>query len=179
MLKDNLTICPRCGSDACYEQELGADYKVSQCYGCGFTTNTLMTDDSPFLKEQIEVLPELYKDLIFSDDKGHHWMPSAINNPESGMVFADGTSLDDWKWSAIKAKLIPESEKEKFPIPGKEGEFYKYKMDMDSLKKFAERDFIEALDYIGAFNTPEETPEVKSMIGIGSSGRYPSESSEK
>ena len=56
MSKDKLTICPRCGSDACYEQELGADYKVHQCYGCGFTTNTLMTEDSKFLNEQIEVM---------------------------------------------------------------------------------------------------------------------------
>ena len=135
-----------------------------------------MTTDSPFLQEQIEVLPELYKDLIFSDDKGHHWMPSAINNPESGMVFADGSSSDNWGWSAIKAKQISKSEQEKFPIPGKEGEFYEYKMDMSSLKKFTKRDFIEALDYIGVFDTPEEK---KPMIGIGSSGRYPSESSEK
>ena len=31
MQKDNLGICPRCGSDACYENNLGADYKVYQC----------------------------------------------------------------------------------------------------------------------------------------------------
>ena len=34
------------------------------CYGCGFTTNTLMTEDSEFLEEQLEVLPEIYKDLV-------------------------------------------------------------------------------------------------------------------
>ena len=48
MSKDKLTICPRCGSDACYEQELGADYKIHQCYGSGVTTNTLMVEDSKF-----------------------------------------------------------------------------------------------------------------------------------
>ena len=52
MSKDKLTICPRCGSDACYEQELGADYKIHQCYGCGFTTNTLMIENSEFLDEE-------------------------------------------------------------------------------------------------------------------------------
>ena len=151
MLKDNLTICPRCGSDACYEQKLGANYKVSQCYGCGFTTNSQMTSKSQFLEEQLEILPELYKDLIFIDDKGYHWMPSAINNPEQGMVYADGKTSEEWKWSAVKAKLIPEEDRKKYPIPGKEEEYYKYKMDTSTLQRFEERDFMEALDYIGAF----------------------------
>ena len=151
MSKDNLTICPRCGSDACYEQELGADYKVHQCYGCGFTTNTLMTEDSEFLDEQLEVLPELYKDLIYIDEGGYNWMPSAVNNPEQGMIYADGKTSEDWKWSAVKAMKISEEEKEKYPIPNKKGEFYEYKMDMTTLKQFDERDFIEALDYIGVF----------------------------
>ena len=151
MSKDNLTICPRCGSDACYEQELGADYKVHQCYGCGFTTNTLMTKDSEFLDEQVEVLPELYKDLIYIDKEGYNWMPSAVNNPEQGMIYADGKTSEDWKWSAVKAMKISEEEKEKYPIPNKEGEYYEYRMDMTTLKQFDERDFIEALDYIGVF----------------------------
>ena len=151
MSKDNLTICPRCGSDACYEQELGADYKVHQCYGCGFTTNTLMTEDSEFLDEQLEVLPELYKDLIYIDEGGYNWMPSAVNNPEQGMIYADGKTSEDWKWSAVKAMKISEEEKEKYPIPNKEGEYYEYRMDMTTLKQFNERDFIVSLDYIWAF----------------------------
>ena len=151
MLKDNLTICPRCGSDACYEQDLGANYKVSQCYGCGFTTNSQMISESQFLEEQLEILPELYKDLIFIDDKGYHWMPSAINNPEQCMVYVDGKTPEEWKWSAVKAMLIPEEDREKYPMPGKEGEYYKYKMDTSTLQRFEERDFMEALDYIGAF----------------------------
>jgi hypothetical protein len=40
-----------------------------------------MTKDSEFLEEQLEVLPELYKDLVYEDENGHHWMPSTINNP--------------------------------------------------------------------------------------------------
>lgn len=155
MLKDNLTICPRCGSDACYEQELGADYKVHQCYGCGFTTNSQMTSESKFLEEQLEILPELYKDLVFIDEKGYHWMPSAVNNPKKGMVYADGQNPQNWSWSAVKAMSIPKEEKHNYPIPGKEGEYYEHKMDTSTLKQFSERDFMDALDYIGAFNSEE------------------------
>jgi len=150
MSKDNLGICPRCGSDACYEQDLGADYKVHMCYGCGFTTNTLMTNESEFLEEQLEVLPELYKDLVYEDENGQHWMPSTINNTEQGMIFIDGTSTKDWKWAACPAIEIPEEEKDRFP------EGATHKMDMQNVKRFEERDFIEALDYIGAFNNTKE-----------------------
>jgi len=145
MSKDNLTTCARCGSDACYETDLGADYKISMCYGCGFTTNTLMTQDSQFLEEQLEVLPELYKDLVYKDEKDQYWMPSTINNPEQGMIFIDGTSIDDWMWAASPAIEIPEDEKDRFP------EGSTHKMDMKNIKRFKERDFIEALDYIGIF----------------------------
>ena len=153
MSNDKLTTCPCGKSDACYEQELGADYKVSQCYGCGFTTNTLLTEDSKFLEEQLEVLPELYKDLIFVDDQGYYWMPSAVNTPNQGMVYADGANSHDWKWSAVKATKILEENKKNYPVPGKEGEYYEYKMDTSTLKQFKRRDFMEALDYIGVFKS--------------------------
>jgi hypothetical protein len=155
MSKDKLNVCPRCGSDACYEQEMGADYKVYQCYGCGFTTNTLMVEDNKFLDEQLEVLPELYKDLIHIDGDGYHWMPTAINNPNTGMIYADGKTSENWKWSVVKAIKILEKEKENYPIPNKKGEYYEYKMDMTTLKQYNERDFIEALDYIGEFKNEE------------------------
>ena len=145
MSKDNLNICPRCGSDACYHTDLGADYQIDMCYGCGFTTNTLMTEDSEFLKEQLEVLPEIYKDLVYKDPTGKHWMPSTINKPEQGMIFVDGTSTNNWKWAACTAIELTEEELPRFP------EGSTHKMDMSTIKRFDERDFIEALDYIDMF----------------------------
>lgn len=149
MQKDNLGICPRCGSDACYESNLGADYKVYQCYGCGFTTNTLMTEGSEFLEEQLEVLPEIYKDLVYVDETGLNWVPSTINVESKGMIFIQGKTIKDWNWVACPAKELTEEEKENFP------EDATYKMDMKNASYFKERDFIEAMDYIGLFNTPE------------------------
>ena len=37
---DNLTICGRCGSNACYVQEITKEIHTHFCYGCGFQTNT-------------------------------------------------------------------------------------------------------------------------------------------
>jgi hypothetical protein len=52
-------------------------------------------------------------------------------------------------WAAVKAVPVTEEEKHKFPIPKQPGKFYEYRMDMETLQHFDERDFIEALDYIG------------------------------
>jgi hypothetical protein len=129
---DNLTICSRCGSDACYTTEVNDKIKNYSCFGCGFITNTLMTRDSEFLNEQMESLPDLYKELMGEDENGLVWMPNTVNVPSQGMVFADGTNGSNWKWGAV--------------LPDESGE----KMDMSTIKHFSERDYIEALDYIGA-----------------------------
>ena len=143
---DNLTICERCGSDACYVQEVNEQIKLYFCYGCGFQSNTAMTKDSEFFNLQMETLPELYKELMGEDENGTIWMPSVVNIPDKGMVFADGPNGLQWKWAAVKATLMSEEEKSKFKEKGKE---YDYKMDMSTLKHFSEREFMEALSYIG------------------------------
>jgi hypothetical protein len=143
---DNLTTCGRCNSDACYTQEVNENVKLYFCYGCGFQANSAMTRDSEFLKEQMEILPELYKELMGEDENSLIWMPSVVNIPDKGMVFADGSKTSNWAWGAVKAILMPEDEKAKFKAKGKE---YDYKMDMTTLQHFAERDFMEALSYIG------------------------------
>jgi len=130
---DNLIECSRCGSDACYVTEVNNKIKNYSCFGCGFITNTLMTSNSEFLNEQMESLPDLYKELMGEDESGLIWMPNTINIPGQGMVFADGTRANNWMWGAV---LSPEG-----------GE----KMDMSTIKHFPERDYIEALDYIGVF----------------------------
>jgi hypothetical protein len=146
---DNLTICAKCGSDACYVDEVNQDIKTYFCYGCGFQTNSLMKEGDVFFERQLEVLPELYKDLLNKDDDGHIWMPTTVNIPEKGMIFANGPSKDQWSWAAVKAVPVTKEEAEKYPIPSKKGEYYSWRMDMTTLKEFNERDFIEALSYIG------------------------------
>lgn len=149
---DNLTICDKCGSDACYTQEVNEEIKNYFCYGCGFQSNSVMKKDSTFFEEQLEMLPNLHKELMVEDETGKVWMPITINLPEKGMVFANGANSENWKWAAVNAVPVKEDEKEKYPIPGKKGEFYKWRMDMETLVEFEEGDFIEAIDSIGVFN---------------------------
>ena len=145
---DNLINCSKCGSDACYVEEVNQDIKTYFCYGCGFQTNSLLKEGEGFYEEQISILPELYKDLMTKDEEGKVWMPTTVNIPTQGMIFANGSSSKNWKWAAVKAVEVTKEDQPKYPIPGKEGQYYEWRMDMTTLKEFNERDFIEALTYI-------------------------------
>ena len=148
-MKDNLTTCDRCGSDACYVQEVNHEIKNYMCYGCGFITNSLMKKGEEFFESQMETLPELYKELMGEDENTELiWMPNTINLPNKGMVFADGKNGSNWAWAAVKAIPMPKEEQEKFKEKGKN---FKFKMDMENIKHYPEGDFMEALEYIGVF----------------------------
>lgn len=127
MAHDNLTDCSRCGSNACYTQQVNKEITISLCYGCGFQSNTIMTVGSDMFDEQIETLPELYKILMDEEDNGKLWMPSFHNVPGKGMVFANGTDRENWSWASVQ--------------------YVDEKTDMSTKKDFAEKDFMDALSH--------------------------------
>jgi hypothetical protein len=140
---DTLKECSRCGSDACYSQEINKEISIELCYGCGFQSNSVMVSGSEFLIEQMGLLPELHKELMDEEeDTGKIWMPTTINLEDKGMVFADGSSRNNWRWAGVKTVPIKDEEKEKYKNK-------KFKPDMSTIKHFEERDFMEALSYIG------------------------------
>ena len=97
-----------------------------------------------------ETLPELFKDIKYTDEKNRVWYPMTINLPEKGTVFPMGKTADKWEWASVKVKEVSDKEKEQFKIPGSK-DSYKFKTDMSTLQKYSTGDFIEALDYIGFF----------------------------
>ena len=127
-MKESLGTCPKCGGNACHEAS-NEKFTVWSCFGCGFTANTTTVDEN---LENIEsVMPQLYIDLKFKDDKGYNWYPSTVILDDKSMVFADGKSVEEWKWAGVQSK---------------DG-----KADMSTVKYFEEKEFMEALDYIGFF----------------------------
>ena len=140
-MTDRLIICPRCGSDACYEH---SQQKIAiwSCMGCGFTSNELMVEESQLVLETEEVMPELYKDIKFIDDKKQVWYPTVINIQDKGTVFANGTDKDNWGWAGIKVIETTEEEKEKMKGAT-------HKSDPKTLKMFTKDQFDEAVAYIG------------------------------
>jgi hypothetical protein len=60
------------------------------------------------------------------------------------MVFAYGQNAQNWGWGAVKAVEVPEEDRKEVM-----GKLQTHKMDMSNMKIFPERDYIEALSYIG------------------------------
>ena len=141
---EQLTTCKRCGSNACYEQQVNEETVTWLCMGCGFTSSTLMIEGSEPIKNILETSPELYKDLMYTDNDGYIWVPSTITIPNKGMVFLDGTNKDDWKWASVKAIPLMEGDK-------KMSKDQTHKMDMKNVQHYQERDFMDALETIGFF----------------------------
>ena len=149
----NLIECPCCGSDACSKTTSLDGSDVYLCWTCGMTTNSLMEDGSDFEKENYDQTAEIIKDL----KQVHNnlaWYPKVINLQENGMVFPEWNKrVKDWYWAAVKAVPIPEEEKEKYPDPNNQGEFYKFKMDIKNMKRYDKMCFMDAAEQIGMFES--------------------------
>ena len=145
MNKDQLTICAKCGSDACYAAPISKTANSYFCFGCGFTTTDLQKlGEFDFIQFE-EKVPELYKDAKYIDSEKRVWYPGTINIPEKGTVFLNGTFVKTAQWSAIKVRSLTEEEQVQLANKG-----LTYKSDSSTMKGFG-KDFIEALDYIGFF----------------------------
>lgn len=147
-MKDQLVDCKRCKGNACYEQHIDEKTTTWLCMGCGFTTSTLMTEGGKVVADLLATSPSLYKDLLFTDDVKRVWAPATITLPGSGMVFLDGTSDKDWKWSAVKAIEITKAEREVKNFPPDQT----HKMDVAGAKQFGQDEFMDALEIIGFYD---------------------------
>ena len=111
MQYDEIINCPKSGGDLCYKLRVTDEITNYFSLSCGFWTNSLMTPGSDFFEEQIEMLPELYKDLSWVDEKtGLIWLPTTINEEQLGMVFANGQNSSTWNWAAVKARPLNDDE---------------------------------------------------------------------
>lgn len=134
---DFIEKCNCCGESSSYTQEVNEQLKIKMCFNCGFTTNTLMKKDSEYIKLQFEVLPDVYKALSGEcEADGLIYIPSYVDT-DSGIVFAYGTSVDDWGWVAMKKKEDVDNNKKML------------KADTDTAMRFESDCYIEALAYIG------------------------------
>jgi len=149
---DNFETCPCCGSDACIKTPAQDNLTIELCWTCGMTTNSMLEDGSNFEKENYEQTAELIKDLK-QVHNGFSWYPKVINLPEKGMVFPEWNKrVKDWYWAAVKAVPVTEEEQEKYPDPLNPGEFYKFKMDIQNIKRYDKMCFMDAAEEIGIFD---------------------------
>jgi hypothetical protein len=144
MTTEEIIACPKSGGDLCYKVQINPEISSFMSLSCGFWTNSLMKEGEEFYEQQMETLPELYRELAWIDSETSlTWIPNTINQPEIGMIFAYGPNAQSWGWAAVKSIEIPEEEQKE--INGKK---QTHKMDMANMQIFHERDYLEALSYL-------------------------------
>jgi hypothetical protein len=142
MQYDEIINCPKSGGDLCYKIQVNEDIINYFSLSCGFWTNSLMKIGNEFYEEQMSILPELYKAISWIDQSTELvWIPNTVNEPTLGMVFAEGNSANKWSWASVRTRELTAEEQKETGLT--------HKPDMTTKKNFEERDYIEALSYIG------------------------------
>ncbi len=140
---------PITGEKKCFVEE----YKNVTSYLCmdsGYTSNTNYKIDSELITEVEAAAPKIVNDLKFIDEERNIiWYPSVLQIPGEGMIFPDGTNKDDWGWSVAKEVDLTEEEQQKYPVPGKDGEYYKSRLDMENIRIFEKNKFEMACETLG------------------------------
>ena len=120
------------------------------CLDCGYTSTTLNVEGSPVIEGYEKATPELIKALRWVDPQTSLvWYPLVLNFPSTGMIFPDGTGIDNWRWMAAPAVPIPLNDQKKYPIASQPGSFYTKRVDLKQGKTFAPDQFYQAAKSIG------------------------------
>ena len=148
--QDKKVDCPHCSSANCFESTEEATETISYlCLRCGYTTNSYFTEESEALQNSFNTAPSLIQELQFFDKKRKLvWIPCVLNMGKRGIIYPKGTK-NNWDWFYAKVVDITKEEQEKFPVPGKEGEYYKSRLDVENALRFEWNDFIGACEEMG------------------------------
>tara|TARA_R110002050_G_scaffold53815_1_gene122213 strand:- start:433 stop:939 length:507 start_codon:yes stop_codon:yes gene_type:complete len=115
------------------------------CMESGYTTTELLQKDSDYLEKHEAQLTDLMLDVRYVDEEtGLVWYPTFMQMPGC-MLYPDG-SRTDLKWKVAKVIAVNEKEKLQYPIPGKEGEYFTSKLDVDNANIYDKMDFKLALE---------------------------------
>jgi hypothetical protein len=145
-MKDQVTSCRKCGSPLCYERHYEGIISWD-CLQCGYTTNTLLLQNTEAILSYEQMLPRLFVDIKFLDKDGFVWYPTTITKDGIGIIFPDGTSKTDWKWAVARHVPVEPEEKERFKK--KDGTYHQYKTDMKNVLHFDQQYFSQALEALG------------------------------
>ena len=132
------------------------------CMNTGYMASSNFKLEDENFQKQIQNSPELVKALQHYDaETDLIWIPTVLNMGKLGMIFPDG-NLENWSWCYAKSVEISEEERKNYPVPGKDGEFFKSRLDIEDAERYDNNKFIEACSAMGIIkdgriNTSKET----------------------
>lgn len=116
------------------------------CMESGYSTTERLKIGSEEVEKYEESITQLMRDARIEDEEmGLVWHPSFLQFP-FGILYIAGSGADDMHWEVAEVVDVEEHEKTKYPIPGREGEYFTSKLDVENAKIFDKLDFENALD---------------------------------
>ena len=127
------------------EADPGANIQSYLCMESGYTTTDQLVNDSDYLEKHEEQLTELMLDAKYVDEQTNLvWYPTFMQMP-GGMLYPDGTA-NELTWKVAKVIDIFGEERLKYPVPGKEGEYFTSRLDVDNANSYDSGNFKLALN---------------------------------
>ena len=152
---ERVITCPVCGDNDCCFEDTQETFKSYMCFNCGMMSHSNYTLEN---MDNIKHTSKLIKDLSFEDtERNIFWYPSVVNMGKLGIIYPDGTP-QDWAWKMARVVEVDEDEKEKYPIPGKDGEYYTERLDIDNALEFGQYEFLSACKAMGIVNDGLKNP---------------------
>ena len=149
MNKTDLTeISPFTNKTSVIVEKTDSGIETRICMDTGFTTNSDYKIGSDKIEEVEQSTSRLIRELRFSDILlGQYWYPTTAMF-STGMIYPEGTK-DEWNWVYAPIVEVADDEKEKYPVPGKPGEFYTTRLATDAAEYYKPTDFKEVCKRVG------------------------------
>jgi len=117
------------------------------CMESGFTTTDAMKIGSDIIEKYEAQLTELMRVSKYEDtERGLVWYPAFLQMPGVGMLYPIGSNREDIRWEVCKVVMILGEERKKYPVPGKENEYFTSRLDVENAERFEGNEFESALD---------------------------------
>jgi len=127
------------------EADEKANIQSYLCMESGYTTTDQLSKEGAYIEQHEANLTELMLDAKHEDLKtGLIWYPTFMQMP-GGMLYPDGTAAD-LKWRVAKVIPLSGDDRLQYPIPGKDGEYFTSKLDVDNANIYDTGDFKLALE---------------------------------
>jgi len=139
-------ISPITGNECVLEEADEQTGIVSMiCMETGYTTTDQLIHESEEQETYESGLTELMKESRIIDGVGLCWYPSFMQLP-GAMMYPDGTS-EKFYYEIAEIVEITGEERKKYPVPGKEDEYFTARLDVENATQFEMNQFEIALNF--------------------------------
>jgi len=139
-------ISPVTGNNTVLEEADEQTGVVSMiCMETGYTTTDQLVHESDAQEAYEAGLTELMKEARIIDAVGLCWYPAFMQLP-GAMIYPDGAA-DKFHYEVAEVVEIIGEERKKYPVPGKEGEYFTARLDVDNATQFEMNQFETALNF--------------------------------